>query len=182
MDVYASPILGAMKAGVQVISNHRDPLLEIYVEVINRVLPEQIIELSSVKETSPKQEISTRHQEIKLQFKIVNIGGQRAERIKLIDSGDFRREGGESFGGLFDTGVKQMAPGQAFQLFLLDQSELSTANGDELCIRVEYYSPPGIMNWLKTFWARMRGKPHHVCSFRFSPRVIFGDLPPRTYC
>ena len=178
MEVTGSTVAGAMRVGLQVVSARKQPKLEIYVEVLNRFGPEYEFR-------SPFDKNTERHrfQDIHIQLRLVNIGGQRAERVRLVRSGKFEREDSRDFGGLFDVEIPQVAPGQVLQLCLFDQHEFMSDNEPDadLVIDISYYSPAGFMNFLGTAWRRLWRQPHHRETFRVTPRMLWGDLPPATY-
>lgn len=178
MEVTGSTVASAMRVGLQVISAHKQPKLEIYVEVLNRFGPEHDLR-------SPFDEKTERHrfQDIYVQLRLVNIGGQRAERVRLRRSGMFKRKESRDFGGLFDVEIPQVAPGQVLQLCLFDQHEYMSDNEPDadLVIDISYYSPAGFANFLSTVWSRLLGRSHHRETFRVTPRMLWGDLPPATY-
>lgn len=71
----SSSVIGAMRVGVQVISSHSKPLIEIYHQVHNCFGPEQEYDLNH---GDGKPIIhKTRHQDIFIQFTMINIGGDR---------------------------------------------------------------------------------------------------------
>ena len=190
MEFTSSALTGALRIGVQVASVYRGPHLEIYYELINRHGPEFEYSLPVGSRGTTIEKHKTRHQDTWIQFQLVNIGGQRAENIRLKRSGGFERRHGRDFGGLFEGTMPQLAPGQAVQLFLLDVHELDTIGedgqvsgmiSDDLIVTATYNSPGGIVNFLKTAWARMRGRRHHQTIFNFNARLVVGDLPPATY-
>lgn len=190
MEISASTLTGAMRVGVQVASAYRGPHLEIYYEVINQFGPEHEFTMPAVTPSEAPYSHKSRFQDTYIQFQLINIGGQRAQNVRLHRSGSFERSEHRDFGGLFETVIPQMAPGQVLQLFLLDSHELERIGEDrrvtgfkdgELIITVEYNSPGGLVNGLKTAYARLRGKPHYRTEFRFSPQLVMGDLPPARY-
>jgi hypothetical protein len=190
MDFSASTFTGALKVGVQIASAYRGPHLEIYYEVINQYGPEHEFTVPSITRTGAPDVHKTRFQNTYIQFQLINIGGQRAENIRLHRSGTFQRSENRDFGGLFETVIPQMAPGQVLQLFLLDSHELERIGEDrrvdgfqqgELIITAEFHSPGGLVNAVKTAYPRLRRKPHHRMEFRFSPQLVMGDLPPARY-
>lgn len=178
MEISGSTVAGAMRVGLQVISAYKGPKLEIYVDVLNQFGPEYEI-------AGPFESGTSRHrsQDIHIQLRLANIGGQRAERVRLLRSGTFERLPPREFGGLFDTEIPQIAPGQVLQLCLFDQHEFMTMNGpeSELIIDMFYHSPPGVMSFFSTLGRRLLRRPHHRETFRIKPRMLWGDLPPPTY-
>jgi len=190
MEISASALTGAMRVGLQIVSTYRQPHLEVYYEVLNQFGPEQEFKLPSIQRDGPADNHKTRFQDLRVQFLLINIGGQRAENVRLTKSGSFERSAGRTFGGLFERTLPQIAPGQVLQLFLLDVHELAwphkedidvSAKDRDLIITASYDSPWGILNAAKTGYARVRGKPHHTTEFRFFPQLVWGDLPPARY-
>lgn len=191
MEVSSSAI-GAMRVGVQVISSHRKPLIEIYHQMHNRFGPEQEYDLNH---GDGKPVIhKTRHQDIFIQFTMINIGGERAENIKLSITGDLKREPPlENFGSAFNSIYPQMAPGQIHYLFqfrnhdLMDyvrKGNVGTPQGlkkSSFTISIEYDAPKGILNWLLSLPSKLRGKRQFRNTYTFSPYMVDGDLPPAEY-
>lgn len=190
MEISASALSSAMKVGLQIASSYRGPHLEIYYELINQFGPEQEYTMPALTKGGISHVSKTRSQDVYIQFQVINIGGQRAENIRLRRSGSFERGPNRDFGGLFECTIPQMAPGQVLQLFLLDTHELdivgpdgrvASFKEDDLIIDAEYDSPAGVVNGLKTALARLRRRPHHSTQFRFSPKLVMGDFPPARY-
>lgn len=189
MEVSSSAITGAMRIGVQVVSSHKTPILEIYHQVRNRFGPELIQEGSSGRE---KIKQKTRFQDIFVEFTLVNIGGSRAENIKLNLTGNLKRNPpGESFGELFDVVIPQMAPGQSRFLFKFDEHDLNEypeGGGSPLGIKkesftvsIEYDSGKGALSWLMSLPSKLRGKRRFRDEYTFFPQLVTGDLPPAEY-
>jgi hypothetical protein len=193
MEVSSSAI-GAMRVGVQVISSHRKPLIEIYHQVHNRFGPEQEYALNSGHDESKSEIFKTRHQEIFIQFTMINIGGERAENIKLSITGELKREPPfEYFGGIFNSIYPQMAPGQIHYLFQFRSHDLNnyvregnvgTPQGlkkSSFTITIEYDAPKSVLNWLLSIPSKIRGKRQFYNTYTFSPYMVDGDLPPAEY-
>lgn len=192
MEVSSSAITGAMKIGVQVVSSHKTPVLEIYHQVRNRFGPEFEYKspMGSSGEKTFKQK--TRFQEIFVEFTLVNIGGSRAENIKLSLIGDLRRNSPrESFGELFDVVIPQMAPGQSRFLFKFDDHDLNKypegggspigLKNESFTIVMEYDSGKGLLNWFLSLPTKVRAKRRFKVRYTFFPQLVTGDLPPAEY-
>ncbi len=192
MEVSSSAVTGAMRIGVQVVSSHKVPVLEIYHQVRNRFGPE--FEYETPKGASGEETITqkTRFQDIFIEFSLVNIGGSRAENIKLTLSGDLRRNPPrENFGDLFDVVIPQMAPGQSRFLFKFDEFDLNEypegggtpigLKSESFTINIEYDSGKGILNWLMSRWSKLRGRRRFHDEYTFFPKLVTGDLPPAEY-
>ncbi|BFM06924.1 hypothetical protein [Halioxenophilus aromaticivorans] len=192
MEVSSSAITGAMRVGVQVVSSHKAPVLEIYHQVRNRFGPE--FEYETPKGVSGEATIKqkTRFQDIFVEFTLVNIGGSRAENIKLSISGVLRRNSPrESFGELFDVVIPQMAPGQSRFLFRFDDHDLNEypegggrpigLKNESFTILMEYDSGKGILNWFLSLLSKLRGKRRFREEYTFFPQLVTGDLPPAEY-
>jgi hypothetical protein len=192
MEVASSAVSGALKVGLQVVSSHKRPLLEIYYQMRNRF--ESVCEYQMPKGTGGIEHVTdkTRFQDIFVQFTLINIGGERAENIKLSISGDLKRhKPREDFGEMFRNIIPQMAPGQTHFLFRLDVHDLDVyAEGggkplgmkkQSLTIAIEYDAPKGILNWISSIPSKVRGKRRFRASYTFSPQMVAGDLPPAEY-
>jgi hypothetical protein len=187
MDVSSSAVTGALRVGLQVISAHKRPVLEIYYQVRNIKGPEYEYQLDNADSTK-KITHKSRRQEIFVQFLIANIGGERAENIKLSIDGTFKRE--RPMGEVFNSIIPQMAPGQTHFLIKIDENDLfeytesgsrSDFKKDSLTITMEYDAPHGLVNWILSLYSRLRSKRRFVEKFIFSPSTISGDLPPLEY-
>lgn len=192
MEVSSSAITGAMRIGVQVISSHKAPVLEIYHQVRNMFGPK--VEYETPIGIFGKEAIkqNTRFQDIFVEFNLVNIGGSRAENIKLSLSGDLRRDSPrESFGEIFDVIIPQMAPGQARFLFRFDNLDLIQYSEDgsspiglkkeSFTVLMEYDSGKGLLNWFLSLSSKLRGKRRFREEYTFFPQLVAGDLPPAEY-
>lgn len=192
MEVSSSAVTGAMRVGVQIVSSHKTPALEIYHQVRNRFGPE--FEYETPKGISGDETIKqkTRFQDIFIEFSLVNIGGSRAENIKLSLLGNLKRNAPrENFGELFDVVIPQMPPGQSRFLFKFsshDLNEYPEGGGspigmkkDSFTIVMEYDSGKGILNWVLSLWSKIRGKRRFREEYTFSPNLVAGDLPPAEY-
>ena len=192
MEVSSSALSGAMRIGVQVISSHKVPVLEIYHQVRNRFGPE--FEYETPKGVSGEETLKqkTRFQEIFVEFTLVNIGGSRAENIKLTLSGDLRRNRPrECFGELFNVVIPQMAPGQSRFLFRFDDHDLReypeegglpiSIKNESFTISIEYDSGKGVLNWLLSLPSKLRGKRRFKDEYSFFPQLVTGDLPSAEY-
>lgn|SRR4030043_429955 len=192
MEDSSSAVIGALRLGLQVVSAHKRPVLEIYHQVRNRFGPE--FEYQIPKEANGLEQITqkTRFQDIFIQFTLINIGGQRAENIKLSISGDLKRHPPrEDFGGVFRAIIPQMAPGQTHFLFRFDDRDLNEypegggspigLKKKSLTITMEYDAPKGLLNWILSIPSKLRGKRRFSETYTFSPQMVAGDLPPAEY-
>lgn len=186
----SSSVIGAMRVGLQVVSSHRTPLIEIYHQLHNRYGPEIEIPL----EGSGKHIYKTRIHDIFIQFTMINVGGERAENIKLTIAGDLKRAPPrEDYGSSFNNVYPQMAAGQIHHLFRFEQSDLleykyedgvGTPQGlkkSSFTIIVEYDSGSGFLNWAFSVPSKIRGKRRFRTEYCFSPHMVDGALPPADY-
>ena len=192
MEISTSAASTAMKVGVQVVSNQKRPLLEIYHQVYNKFGPET--EHETDLGHGQKTKFKHRNQEIFVQFTLINIGAERAENIKLTISGDLRREWPkESYPPIFHNVYPQIAPGQIIYLFKFTNNDLLKWEYDEhkgkpvgmkmenLIITMEYDPPNGLINnFLRLPWS-LRGKRRYIDTYEFFPSMVEGDLPPAEY-
>lgn len=192
MEVSSSAITGAMRVGVQVISSHKIPVLEIYHQVRNRFGPEFEYEVPMGGSEQKTRKFKTRFQDIFVEFNLVNIGGSRAEKIKLSLNGDLRRNSPkESFGELFEVVIPQMAPGQSRFLFKFDEHDLNKyaeeggrpigLKTESFTIVMEYDSGKGLMNWFLSLPSKLRRKQRFKAEYTFFPQLVMGEVPPAEY-
>jgi hypothetical protein len=178
MEISSSVVTDALKVSIQVLSSHKRPLLEVYHQVHNRF--------------GPANEMKIRFQDIFVQFSLVNIGGERAENIKLSISGDLRKNKPmQDFGGSFRSIVPQLAPGQTHFLFRFADHDFNIypegggkpigVKTSSFTITVEYDAPKGFINWFLALPSRIRCRRRFVTTYTFSPEMIAGDLPPEEY-
>lgn len=191
MEVTSSAVTGAIKIGVQIVSSHKAPMLEIYHQVRNTYGPEQEFEIPLSNENRTYKS-KHRFQDIFVEFTLVNIGGSRAENIKLSYTGDLKRSSPrESFGDLFEVVIPQMAPGQTrylFKFYDFDLEAPSNTNARSLefkdesfTITIEYDSGRGLLNRILSLWSKMRGRRRYKNEYTFFPNLVSGDLPPPEY-
>jgi hypothetical protein len=192
MEVSSSAVTGALRVGLQVVSSHKRPMLEVYYQMRNRFGPEYEYQMpggSSGKETITQK---TRFQDIFVEFTLVNIGGMRAENIKLTIQGDLKRnKPREAFGDKFNHIIPQMAPGQTHYLFRFDDHDLDEypeGGGSPLgmkkqsfTINIEYDARKGPLNWILSLPSMLRKKRRFRDTYTFSPPMVAGDLPPAEY-
>jgi len=192
MDIPSSAITGSLKVGLQIASNYKRPVLEIYYQVRNRFGPEMEYQISSDETGTGAKTHKAHHQEIFIQFTLVNIGGVRAENIELKINGKLKRHSPrEDFGEIFNTVFAQMAPGQIHHLFSFDDHDLNVypdgggsstgIKSETFTITMSYNAPKGPLNWLFSLPASLRGKKQYTGTFTFSPSMVTGDLPPVEY-
>ena len=189
MDISSSTVIGTMRVGLQIISNHRHPMLEFYYEIRNMFTPETKIPIRGEGKIS--HELNTRFQDIFIQFTIVNIGSVRAEDIEFEISGELKRNRPiDGFGEILETTIPQIAPGQLIHLFRFDEHDLyiypekggkrQGIKTDSLQIVAKYNGPNTIKNRLLSR-KRLFGKKQYESKFVFKPGMVCGDLPPAEY-
>lgn len=175
--------VGALRVGIQVISNHRRPVLEFYFDLHNEfgpemVSPKRIVGDKEFQFVTPERR--HRHQDVFVSFSVINIGGVRAENVKLSITENVRP--GRPLKSRFGTEISQLAPGQPLFLFRLDQHDLF--KNDQSCkfsMSAEYNGPWLGLNWLLRVLSHLRRTKQYHVSFDFNADVIVGDLPPPTY-
>lgn len=191
IEVPASAISGSLRVGLQIVSNYKRPVLEVYHQVCNRFGPEHEFDVPNGS-NGASTKYKTRFQDIFIQFTLINIGGVRAENVSIYIEGDLKRHPPrEKFGGLINQSITQFAPGQSQFLFkfndidLLDYAKDGGAplglKSQTFTLNIHYDAPPGIINWLLSLPNKLRGKKRFHSSYTFSPVTISGDLPPPEY-
>ncbi|WP_440884951.1 hypothetical protein [Vibrio campbellii] len=192
MELSSSAITGSMRLGVQVVSSHKEPVLEIYHQLRNQYDPEVEYQLPLGVSGEETATYKSRRQNIFIEFNLANIGGSRAENIKLTLKGSLRRNAPrESFGDLFDTIIPQMPPGQVKHLFQFQEDDLFEISDNcedtqelkdsTLTIVMEYDVGPGVLNWILSIWSKLKGKRRFKQEYTFFPKLVTGDLPPSEY-
>jgi hypothetical protein len=181
-------VTGAMKIGLQVISNHKRPVLEIYYQLINELSEE--FELPNTDTT--QESIKYRHKETGVIFYLVNIGGCRAENVVLDLSGELdRQEKRRSIRnmGIFNNIIPSIPPSQTILLMKLDEFDLYDEHSDNgtpnaitnktLSIKFSYDGENQGLNKFFLWWRKKLGKKKQYTSiFRFIPKLLDGaDLP-----
>ncbi|OCH17741.1 hypothetical protein A6E03_19640 [Aliivibrio sp. 1S128] len=189
MELTSSAITGSMRLGVQVISSHKEPVLEIYHQLRNQYKPEVEYDMPIGVSGKDKRKSKCRHQNIFIEFNLANIGGSRAENIKLTLKGDLRRNHPrENFDDLFDIIIPQMPPGQVKHLFQFKEDDLFECidGGKKLketsfTIVMEYDAGSGKLNWILSRWPKLMGKRRFKQEYTFFPKLVTGDLPPAEF-
>lgn len=194
MDIPTSAVTGAARVVLQVVTAQQRPVLEFYVNLRNRVGPEEVMSAPGVygaKDTEHRW----RPQDIFLEFLLVNIGGLRAEGVSLKLNGDFAyKSSGKKLSRIKvfqDLPIPQIAPAQVFPLFRLDVRDLYTrdvageSTGDTepgFSITADYNGPSEGLNAVRKLPARIRGRQQFTTIFTFDPAVYDGlDLPTAEY-
>ncbi|WGY77244.1 hypothetical protein [Aeromonas caviae] len=192
LEIPTSIATGSLRVGLQVVSSHKKPVLEVYYQVRNRFGPEQELEIPIGVDGMRRTVHKNRPQDIFIQFTLVNIGGVRAENVTLRINGELKRHHPrEDFGGVFRSTISQFAPGQSQHLFSFrkfDLYEYPEGDGsplglkaESLTITMEYDAPPGMLNWFLSLPRKVCGKKRFAKVFSFSPEIVAGDLPPAEY-
>lgn len=186
-DLTTAAVSSSLRVGLNVVSNYKKPVLEVYHQVCNQFGPEQEFETSRGFEG-----FKTRFQNIFIQFTLVNIGSIRAENVEMNISGTLqRRPPRESFGDFFEKTIPQFAPGQSHFLFSFDQYDLLKypeggghpigMKDDFFTITITYDAPRGFLNWFLALPTKLRGKKRFTTCYTFFPYCVAGDLPPAEY-
>jgi hypothetical protein len=191
MEISSSAVAGGMRVGLQIVSSHKTPRLEIYHQLRNSFGPEKEALIPNGVDEKDKRLIKTRFHEIFIEFTLVNIGGERAENVKLSLSGDLKRNSDKPMGEVFNNIIPQMAPGQVQFLFSFSNHDLlyypegkGKSDGfkkQSLTINIEYDAPSGFINNLIARYYKYKNKSRFETSYTFTPQLIDGDLPAAEY-
>lgn len=178
MEVSSSAAVGALRVGIQVISNHRRPVLEFYYELHNDFGPEV------TSHSRVAGESTHRFHRVFVSLFLINIGGVRAENVMLAISSGYKRERG--FGSRFGTEFAQLAPGQVVHLFQLDQHDLfpndnAKQNECKFQMDAEYNAPWQGINRALRIRSHLRGEKQFCTAFLFNSDIVAGDLPSPKY-
>jgi hypothetical protein len=192
--VALSRVVGAVRVGLHVVSRHRRPVLEVYHEMRNDLGPSEEIRIPCGPSGEGTEAVTHRHQDIFLQFFLVNIGGVRAEDVMLSYSGDLdRNEPRRAIRdvGVFSTTIPQVAPGQVVFLFRLDEADLYTQPSHPertshvkeatFTITASYNGVNRGLNRIGRLWRRLRGGKQYQDRYIFDPRIVCTDLHAPQY-
>lgn len=194
MDIPTSAITGALRIGLQVVSSHRGPVLEVLHELRNVFGPphEYMIPLGLSAERTQTQ--TTRYQDVFVEFVLANLGGVRAENVVLSMMGEFQRNRpGTKLADLeiFNVLIPQLAPGQALFLFRLDMhdfyrypksgGEPREMKDETFTIQASYDGPTRGLNRLLRLVRSARGKSQYMMTYTFQPRILRTDFPAPEY-
>ena len=187
MELSSSAATGAVRIGVQVVSANKSPQLEIYHQLRNMIGPEKEIDLGD----NGQKTLKLRSQDILIEFRLVNIGGSRAENIKLTLCGGLKSNYSfDIFGSLFENVIPQMPPGHSIFLFSFRDFDLLDRNSgnpptrmkkESLRIIMEYDSGSGFLNRVFSIPSKIRGKRRFKNEFVFFPEMISNLYPPPEY-
>jgi hypothetical protein len=178
-----SGAVGALRVGIQVISNHRRPMLEFYSDLHNELGPEQFTPERTVGPPGFKfvaPESHHRRQSIYVAISVINIDGVRAENVGLSVTSTVRPD--RPLPPRFGNEIAQLAPGQRLFLFRLDQYDLF--KGDQslkFSMSAEYNGPWSGLNRLFRLQSHLRRAKQYRSNFDFNADVIAGDLPSPSY-
>ncbi|ELB2137270.1 hypothetical protein [Vibrio parahaemolyticus] len=184
MEVSSSAISGALKAGVQVVSAQKRPVLDVYHRIHNLKHPRRDI----TSHDDPSLVVgSTSRQQVFISFTLTNIGGERAENIKLTIGGNMiRPEPMKDFGLIFKNVYPQMPPAHSVHLFCFDEFDfdwqLDTQSKQKyLEIIMEYDLPKGFVNTIRSVPWKILKRRRYSEKYLFYPFMVAGELPPPEY-
>jgi hypothetical protein len=193
MEISTASMAGPLRLALQVISNQRKPVIEVYWELRNVFRPPQEYDLIGIKGESTGK-ATHRFQDIFTEFALINIGGVRAEQVELELTGDFSYHMGmkklSQIRIFRDAQIPQLAPAQRLHLFRIDATDFFLysdgknigAKQDTFTIIVRYDGPNKGLNRITRWWANVRGTHQYESSFIFDPRCLDGlDLPQGEY-
>lgn len=194
MEIPVSAVTSAVRVGVQIASRHRRPVLEVYHELRNVFSPPHEYRWWSGARLNRLEKSTTRHQDTFVQFLLVNLGGVRAENLKLAFGGDFDRNMPHwrlADLGIFGAHVAQLAPGQALFLFRIDIHDFSRyperggkpigLKDETFSITATYSGPASGLNRIPRWWSRVRKQPQYEMKYTFDPKIIRTDFPAPEY-
>lgn len=192
MDISSAAVTGTIKIGLQVLSSHKKPVIEIYHQLRNTYGPETEFHIPASSSGGATRVDKTRFQKVSIQFFLVNIGSVRAENVKVSTGGELKRNHPrEDFGRKANTVLPQLSPGQLHFLFMFNEFDLyeyPEGGGKPiglkkslLIITAEYDSPKSIWNWFMALPYKIFGKRRYKTIYTFSADMVEGDFPPAEY-
>lgn len=194
MEIPTSAVTGAVRIVVQVAAKHRRPVLEIYHELRNVFGPPHEVRSVGGPQLDKVEKSLSRHQDVFVQFILVNLGGARAENVILQFEGEFDRDiyGPKLADTEFFNGpIAQLAPGQSLFLFRVDIHDFSRypegggkpigLKDESFAVSADYSGPMQGLNRIYRWWSRFRGRLQYRMTYTFDPRIIRTDYPSPEY-
>lgn len=182
MDVSASSIVGSIRLGLNVVTNQKVPMLEIYPDL-------RFIKHRPIHAPETVSLIIEKPSELYFHFFLINIGGKRAENVKLffeMQCGDDKLKKDLSDMNLFNKScdckvqISQIVPAQRIHLLTLCILD-GIKPGIVFEIKIQYTSPD---MWSKIFHYLTRKNKgyHYETIFKFDTSIYDGlSLPPAEY-
>lgn len=192
MEVSTGALSGALRVGLQVVSNRRRPAVEIYQEFRRIGRPEEEYKIEGRFGTADNV-VKVRGADVVFPFYAVNTGGVRAEAIELSLEGDLERPPRRPLSQrpLFNRKpIPQLAPAEAFLLFVIEEDHLYIRGPDGkvsgikpgFTIVVRYDGPRRWYNGLMYTVLGWLKKKRYRAEYRFDPELLQGaDYPPTEY-
>ena len=181
MDLPLSAVAGTLRLALQVVSNRRRPVLEIYATFRHRA---RLPEVYKTRDREGKvEEHHIQGYDVFVDFVLANIGGLRAENIKLKLNGDFMLFTGlkklSSIAVFRGATIPQMAPAQQFPMFHIDSFELEAhgADGKSIGMTKERFAIQAEYNGPRSFLGRIRRRKYTL-AFEFGADIFEGALIP----
>jgi hypothetical protein len=194
MELSTAAVTGSARLVLQVVTGQRRPVIEFYFAVRHRVGPQEEFESRDSQGQNPTTH-RYRPQDLSLHIYMVNIGGVRAENLRLELRGDLEYFSGykrlshmKIFNG---EAIPQFAPAQLLticnvdvdDLFARDEKGKVTGIRPETFEIVAHYDGPKV--WLNRpgrSWAQIRRRKQYRSEFRFDAACLEGlDVPPAEY-
>ena len=178
-----------MRVALQIISSNKNPHLEIYHQVRNIRSPEFEIPVKNAQGENTNKVTKHRTSKQFIQFSLINIGGQRAENVKLTLDCDFTRHSGREIEtSIFKEEINQIGTGQEWFLFSLDFHDLynkidskAIFKSEPLKIIAEYNPPSGFVNYIMSLPWKLRKKKRFTTEYILTPSLLDGEFPPTEF-
>jgi len=192
MDLSAGAATGALRLGLQVVTSRRRPLLDVYYELRHVRQPDREVRLPA-RYGMEERTLRFPDSELILAFHLINLGGVRAEKVRLELHADFQIDSRRKLSDrpLFSgKEIPQLAPAQSFPLLIIDpHNDLQTRGADgklngfkpPFAIRIRYNGPS---SWYKKpvhmYQEWRTSKPRsYTTFFEFVPELLKGaQIPP----
>ena len=194
IDLPVSAVTGGARIALQVISNHPQPLLEVYANLRHRMRPKEVTTVPASFGGEPR-EYRYRPQDIFVEFVLVNLGGTRAEKVRLGFIGRFEVHSGHTklqelplFNG---QAIPQLPPAGVFPLFTVDHLDLYERDKTGKTVGMKqpgfsitagYYAPWAGLNRVRRLPTHVFRRPQFRMRFDFNPMLYQSlPLPPAEY-
>lgn len=181
MEVSSSVATGSLRVALQVVTNFRRPILEVYERLRNVSGPP--IELPTHDSRGQIAGSQThRFEDSFFDISLVNIGGVRAENVHVSFTGSSNMFPGARVPRIVaDGSISKLPPGQSVLLLKIQSHHAMNAKSG-FRLTLDYDAPNEGIGRVLRAWARFRGRPQYTYIYAFDPSLYEGaHLPSPEY-
>ena len=176
MDIGVSGVTGGVRIALQVVTNFKRPVLEIYTQLRHISAPPIDLPITNYK----NEKIGTQAHRITdlfFELSLANIGGKRAENIRIQFRGNQDMFIGSDVPKIVNgVPIQVLPPGQILQLFRVDSHKVEE-EAERFTITVEYDGPRTGLNRM-VLWAKFWKRSQYVCKYSFDTELYAGYHVP----